>query len=147
MLGFGNHLGERTPAGALMEALAGFMGDPYVIAFDYDETISLSPETFRLAMDTFRYGGFEVIVVTARCPSRGEELHWLTDHGFPVYFTDKKAKRPFMEELGIKVAVWVDDNPFNVDNDLAPWTVEQYEAYMEAKKQRAINQRRKANEV
>ncbi|UOL47879.1 HAD-like domain protein [Pseudomonas phage vB_Paer_PsCh] len=129
-----------------MDQLAGFMGEPFVIAFDYDETISLYPLAFQVVMDTFRgFGGaFNVIVVTARHPDNSGELEWLRDYGFPIYFTAQKAKRPFMENLGIKVSVWVDDNPFSVDNDLPPWTVEQYDAYMEAKKQRAINRGSKA---
>ncbi|WNV48921.1 hypothetical protein [Pseudomonas phage Kat] len=61
-----------------------------------------------------------------------------------MYFTAQKAKRRFMEDLGIKVSVWVDDNPFSVDNDLPPWTAKQYEDYLEAKKQRAINRGSKA---
>ncbi|AZF89631.1 hypothetical protein QE332_gp020 [Pseudomonas phage vB_PaeM_LCK69] len=129
-----------------MDQLAGFMGEPFVIAFDYDETISLYPLAFQVVMDTFRgFGGaFNVIVVTARHPDNSGELEWLRDYGFPIYFTAQKAKRPFMENLGIKVSVWVDDNPFSVDNDLPPWTAEQYDAYLEAKKQRAINRGSKA---
>lgn len=95
---------------------------PKVIAFDFDETISDNPALFLNVMKTFEESGFHVVVVTYRKSNcYPEDLDFLLDKGYKVYFTGHKAKDEFMREEGIHVDIWVDDEPRTI--------VESWDAY------------------
>jgi FMN phosphatase YigB (HAD superfamily) len=85
---------------------------PKTIAFDFDETISDHPTLFLSVMETFRDFNWNVVVVTYRQPDCfPEDLDFLKERGYKVYFTGQKAKEKFMSEQGITVDIWVDDAP------------------------------------
>lgn len=86
-----------------------------LLAVDFDDTISARPALWVEVLETFRKFNFDVIVVTYRQPNCDpEDLQFLVDKGFQVYYTGQKAKRPFLKELGIEPTVWVDDTPESV---------------------------------
>jgi len=91
-----------------------------VVAVDFDETISDAPQVWLQTMKCLETGGYQVVVVTWRSPTTyPEDLQFLLDKGYKVFYTSFKSKRQYMESLGIKVAIWIDDNPWAVDNDAA----------------------------
>lgn len=82
------------------------------IAFDFDQTISDHPELFLEIMEKFEMVGWYVIVVTYRLPDCcPEDLDFLKNKGYKVFFTGHQAKHKFMKSKGISVDIWVDDEP------------------------------------
>lgn len=85
---------------------------PLIIAIDYDNTITADPALFREYIKMATRRGHTVYIVTARLKTvHPEDLHpW-----FPIvdgiFWTEHKAKGPFMEAQGIKVDVMIDDCP------------------------------------
>lgn len=91
-----------------------------LIALDFDETYNKDPVLWDEFISTANALGSKVILATYRHetldpdPLIDELKKWID-----CYFTDGKAKRPFLEALGIKVDVWIDDNPFSITQDSA----------------------------
>ena len=97
-----------------------------VFSFDFDNTISRDPEGFLAIMELLEKRGHTCYVVTARpsdlCP---EDLNFLKDKGYKVFFTELKAKKKYMLNQGIEIDVWIDDSPGAVFNDykgVSPYT-------------------------
>jgi len=89
-----------------------------IIGVDFDETISDDPATWLRTMRTLEAGGYTCVVVTWRSPTTyPEDLQFLVDAGYKVYYTSFKAKRAYMKSLGIDIAIIIDDNPWAWDND------------------------------
>lgn len=89
-----------------------------VVAVDFDETISDNPAAWLSVMKTLELSGYIVYVVTWRFPDTApEELQFLVDKGYKIFYTGLKAKKPFMRAKGIDIAIWIDDNPFAILND------------------------------
>ena len=92
-----------------------------IIALDFDETYNLAPDVFDAMISVFQQHGHQVILATYR----HEKLDYdplflrLERQGVKLYCTDGKAKKPFLEALGVAVAVWVDDNPKGILQDSA----------------------------
>lgn len=91
---------------------------PKVVAFDFDETISDNPVAWLAVMLMLERQGYQCVVVTWRTPTMyPEDLSFLVDKGFAIHYTSGHAKQKYMERKGIKVAIWVDDNPYAILND------------------------------
>lgn len=89
-----------------------------VVAVDFDETISDDPAAWLSVMRTLELSGYVVYVVTWRSPTTApEELQFLVDKGYRIFYTSFKAKKRYMEQQGIKVAIWCDDNPAAILED------------------------------
>lgn len=81
-------------------------------AFDFDNTITRDPLGFLVIMRMLKSMGHVVYVVTGRLRTTiPEDLNTLIDSGYRVFFTEHKAKRDYMNDLGFPVDVWVDDSP------------------------------------
>lgn len=94
------------------------MAEPKVVAFDYDETISDYESAWLTVMLLLEKQGYHCIVVTWRTPTTyPEDLQFLVDKGFKVYYTSGQAKQTYMEKQGVKVAIWIDDNPYAIFNN------------------------------
>ena len=107
-----------------------------IIALDFDKTYNIAPSFWDDFINTSRESGFEVILATYRHPTEDWDP-LMDDLDIPMYFTDGKAKRPFLEALGIIVDIWIDDNPHSIIDDSA-WAPESPElhAWREANKER-----------
>lgn len=94
------------------------MREPKVIAFDFDDTISDNETAWLMVMKLLEKQGYHCVVVTWRRPTAWpEDLQNIVDAGFKVYYTSMKAKQLYMESQGIKVDIWIDDNPWAILND------------------------------
>ena len=97
------------------------------LALDYDDTYTLDPEFWDGFIASAKEKGHEVVFVTMRNeqvnPIGGTEKGFseyfieLSFKGCDVYYTNCDAKRAYMENLGIGIDVWIDDNPKYVEND------------------------------
>lgn len=98
---------------------------PKVIAIDFDETISDNERGWLKVMELLERVGYHVVVCTWRRPTQyPEDLKFLVDKGFAVYYTSGHAKQEYMELQGIDVAIWIDDNPFAILNNNPFWEVQ-----------------------
>lgn len=89
-----------------------------VVAFDFDETISDNPPAWLKVMASLERSGYQVVVVTWRTPQTyPEDLQFLVDKGYKIYYTSFQAKRKYMESIGVNISIVVDDNPWAWDND------------------------------
>lgn len=81
-----------------------------LIALDFDETYTADPLLFTAFVAMAQKAGHSVVVATMRHEEEGSdvrsELGWL-----PIYFTGRKAKRPFLAAAGVHPDIWIDDNP------------------------------------
>lgn len=89
-----------------------------IIAIDFDNTITKDPALFREYIKMATRRGHTVYIVTARLKTvHPEDLHPWFGIVDGIYWTEHKAKGPFMEALGIKVDVVIDDCPDAWVND------------------------------
>ena len=91
------------------------------IALDYDETYTEDPELWRNFISVAEQRGHQVMFVTSRSTQLEEEKEHckkiLADAltlGIKLYFTHKRSKVKHMEKLGIRIDVWIDNNPHSV---------------------------------
>lgn len=88
------------------------------LALDFDATYTLQPVFWDEFIELAERAGNEVILATYR--HEVHDAHPLIDAlQIPVYFTDGKAKKPFLEALGVVVDVWIDDRPMTIIEDSA----------------------------
>lgn len=93
-----------------------------LIALDYDGTYTVDPALWDRFVADARLRRHEVHVVTMRSASEPVRLGCHVDR---VHYTDRKAKRPFMQALGLKVQVWIDDMPDFILASAAPRSLEE----------------------
>ncbi len=87
------------------------------IALDYDGTYTADPALWDAFILSARKRMHQVHVVTMRADSEPVRLGVDVDR---VHYTDRKAKLPFMESLGIAVQIWIDDMPDFILGSAAP---------------------------
>lgn len=100
------------------------------IALDYDQTFTLDKGAWVQMIDDFQYRGHEVLIVTYRreedVDEDMEQLYvW---KNVKTIFTGQKAKKAYCESIGLKIDVWIDDNPETILKD-SDWTEEQYQEW------------------
>lgn len=78
-------------------------------ALDYDETYTADRDLWDCFIGHAQQRGHRVIGVT--CRRRTEENLAEVQMPVPVYYTDLGSKRHHMERLGVKVDIWIDDDP------------------------------------
>lgn len=83
-----------------------------IIAIDFDGTYNCDPKSFDAIIETLWLANHSPIIVTYRHEILDPD-HLLDELSkrIDIYYTDGKAKGPFMEALGIKVDIWIEDNP------------------------------------
>lgn len=88
-----------------------------IIALDFDGTYTEDPELWNTVVTHMQHRGYEVFCVTMRYDNEFEApvvrncLEHIVNR---IIFTGRKAKEKFLDELGIKVNVWIDDRPYYV---------------------------------
>ena len=85
-----------------------------LIAIDYDETYDQDFDLWEAFAHLAASRGHVVICVTCRTLPPGSVHKDERTPSFPVYCTTNQQKRPFMESLGIRVDVWIDDFPESI---------------------------------
>lgn len=80
------------------------------VALDYDGVVTKGPYVFLEVVKDFQKAGWDVTIVTMRF--RNEPV--IVPKEFPnleVIYTGRKAKKPFVSELGYTFDIWIDDHP------------------------------------
>lgn len=76
-----------------------------LIALDYDDTYSRDPVFWDRFLQLAASSGHRVICLTMRYPEEAVSL------SCDVFYTSRKAKKPFAENLLLHVDIWIDDAP------------------------------------
>lgn len=82
------------------------------LGLDYDDTYTRHPEMWDKVIRDMRSFGHKVYLVTWRSEGEsGEVYRKLGNKLDGVYPTNRLAKEAFMYAQGIRIDVWIDDNP------------------------------------
>jgi len=89
-----------------------------IIGLDYDDTWTRDPEGWFTALLVLKRRNTLIYGVTMRHPHEAGGM----DHRYDtlcekVFFTGRKAKKKFVNDRGLIVDVWIDDNPIWVEVD------------------------------
>lgn len=102
------------------------------IAIDYDGTYTEAPDIWNSVIKSFLMDGHMVYCITMRYENPVtnkkhqfvdgliyESSDVLNSVGLlcPVIFTNRKAKRKHIEDLGLKIDIWIDDRPDYILNN------------------------------
>lgn len=93
-----------------------------IIALDYDGTYTADPALWDAFIRNARARMHQVHIVTMRHESEAVRLGEQVDR---IHYTDRKAKRPFMQKLGMSVQIWIDDMPDFILGSAAPRSLEE----------------------
>lgn len=86
-----------------------------MIAVDYDKTYNSNPALYSHILELINAYGEQAVIVTCRYDSPEERIKDYMP--CKVYYTNRMAKRTFMESIGIPIAIWIDDNPASIYQD------------------------------
>jgi len=83
------------------------------IAIDFDETFTADPELWQNFIRDAHARGHRVYCVTCRrdTPENREIVRIPDLPAYRHYFTSLAPKRWFMEQRGIQIDIWIDDQP------------------------------------
>jgi hypothetical protein len=87
-----------------------------LIAIDFDDTLTADAELWRDCIAKAISRGHRVICVTARRDTddnRETIDSWMAEHGIELYtyYTGLASKVDHMQRIGVKVDIWIDDDP------------------------------------
>jgi hypothetical protein len=87
-----------------------------LIAIDFDDTLTADSKLWGDFIRSAKTLGHRVICVTARrdTDDNNESVRdWMISHGIelPVYFTSLESKVEHAKKIGLKVDIWIDDDP------------------------------------
>lgn len=87
-----------------------------LIAIDFDDTLTMDAELWRGFIESATKIGHKVVCVTARrdTDDNNETIDsWMQSHGIDmrVYYSALGSKVEYMQKRGVKVDVWIDDDP------------------------------------
>lgn len=87
-----------------------------LIAIDFDDTLTADSQLWLKFIESAKASGHRCICVTARMPTP-ENIEtideWMREHNIDlfVYFTSRASKVKHAKKLGLKVDIWIDDDP------------------------------------
>jgi hypothetical protein len=93
-----------------------------LIALDYDGTYTADPHLWDGFIAQARGRRHEVHIVTQRAECEPVRLGCHVDR---IHYTDRKAKRPYMQARGLAVQIWIDDMPDFISESAAPRSLEE----------------------
>ena len=87
-----------------------------LIAIDFDDTLTMDAALWRAFLDFCKSLGHQVVCVTARrdTDDNNETINsWMQSHGIDlrVYYSALGSKVEYMQKRGLKVDIWIDDDP------------------------------------
>lgn len=86
------------------------------IALDIDGTISRDVKCFTNISRVFKEFGHNVYIVTGREKFTDDLLRFSIDENTEnVIYTNRRLKKKVTESLGIKIDIWIDDEPGTIE--------------------------------
>jgi len=91
------------------------------IGLDFDDTYTRDPGMWDIIIPQMQARGHTVYCVTGRTPEEGRNV--LVTLGKVVgedhcYFTSRQSKKNYMYANGIRIDVWIDDNPVLINTGI-----------------------------
>ena len=97
------------------------MSEPIAFGLDFDNTFTAAPALWAHFIESARAAGHCVLCVTARRET--DENIDIVDQSFEsvgvaisTYFTGLSSKLDYMAKRGIRVDIWIDDDPRTLVN-------------------------------
>jgi hypothetical protein len=90
-----------------------------LICIDFDRTYTQDPKMWNLFIDLVESRGHDIICVTLR-HARGKEAEdaiRTIGRKCTVYFTERKCKKDYLQNIGIFPDIWIDDDPRTILED------------------------------
>lgn len=87
------------------------------IGLDFDDTFTRAPEFFRHMMAmALVFGNISFIIVTARRDTIENRQQISAEIGYPwpIICCNHNAKHEVVKKLGVKIDIWMDDNPWSI---------------------------------
>lgn len=86
------------------------------IGIDFDDTFTADPKLWSTFVESAKGAGHRCIMVTARrdTEENSDAINAVLDHWqcqMPIVFSSLGSKLFAVEKLGIKVDIWIDDDP------------------------------------
>ena len=87
-----------------------------LIAIDFDDTLTADAALWSQFIFEAKHLGHQVVCVTARrdTDDNNETISsWMQSHGIDlrVYYSALGSKIDYMQKRGLKVDIWIDDDP------------------------------------
>ena len=87
-----------------------------LIAIDFDDTLTADPVMFRTLIAVLKSFGHHAVCVTARRDTDENRLNiegYFAKYGIDLYvhYSALGSKLEHMERIGVKVDIWIDDDP------------------------------------
>lgn len=87
-----------------------------LIAIDFDDTLTAAPKLWRVFICMAKTMGHSVICVTARRDTESNRdivRTWMSENEIDLstVYTSLGSKVAHMERYGVKVDIWIDDDP------------------------------------
>ena len=102
------------------------------IALDYDGTYTADEEMWRKII-YFMACKYEVFVVTSRHEADPiEDAGWFEAHRIPIIYCDYMAKKEVCDNLGIKIDIWIDNDPYWINHSWPNVEAEKWRATRES---------------
>lgn len=93
-----------------------------VIGMDYDDTYTRDPKSWNAFIMVMQASGHKVYLVTWRTPQECDQgIRDVSRILDGVHFTSRKAKEKYMYDQGIRIDVWIDDNPYAILHTMEGW--------------------------
>ena len=89
------------------------------IALDFDGTYTEDPKLWSNFISQAITSGHRIAFVTMRHDNERESIESAIKHMpyMKVFYTGRKAKKPFMASLNQNPDIWIDDNPHWINQD------------------------------
>lgn len=91
---------------------------PLTIALDYDGTVTTDPDLWTDFLRRASARNHRVAIVTMRSPDEPVD-NPLIALAWRVIYTSRQAKQAFVRSRGIRVDIWIDDQPHYIFEDAA----------------------------
>lgn len=88
-----------------------------IIALDYDKTYTRDPDMWNMFIEDAIKRNHEVICVTMRYPSEGDDVEKTIGRYCTIIYTERRAKEQCLLKLNIYPDIWIDDSPFWIYKD------------------------------
>lgn len=88
------------------------MNQKPIICLDYDGTYTRFPDLLDLIVKHCKDKNYEIILATMRYESEKDiGLEVIEMKGVKIIYTNRQAKYLFLQSIGIKPDLWIDDEP------------------------------------
>ncbi|PNX48613.1 MAG: hypothetical protein BV456_09605 [Thermoplasmata archaeon M8B2D] len=82
-----------------------------IVALDYDDTYTLSPNMWNEILKIFNDYNYHIYIITYRQSTAFEDMVKDIPFIFDTIFTNGNAKQKYCKDCDINIDIWIDDSP------------------------------------